>query len=83
MKEDSILKDFSDSSSVLVTILNSMFDAVYVVDRERRIIFWNQGAEELTGYGFEDVRGCRCSDDILNHIDENGTACCPDSQRQR
>jgi PAS domain S-box-containing protein len=76
MKEDSILKDFSDSSSVLVTILNSMFDAVYVVDRERRIIFWNQGAEELTGYGFEDVRGCRCSDDILNHIDENGTLLC-------
>jgi PAS domain S-box-containing protein len=76
MEQDSILNDFKDSNSVIVEILNSMFDAVYVVDRDRRILFWNKGAEELTGYRFEDVRGSRCSDDILNHIDENGTLLC-------
>jgi PAS domain S-box-containing protein len=47
-----------------------------VVDRDRKIIFWNRGAEEITGYSSEEVMGRRCSDDILNHIDENGILLC-------
>jgi PAS domain S-box-containing protein len=73
---ESILEDFSVADSVLVTVLNSIFDGIYVVDRDRRIIFWNRGAEEITGYSAEEVMGSRCSDDILNHIDENGILLC-------
>jgi len=62
-------------------VMNSIFDGVYIVDRDRRIIFWNRGAEEITGYTADEVAGRRCADNILNHIDENGrllcTAACP------
>src|SRR2546426_9517321 len=32
------------------TILESLQTGVYVVGREGRILFWNQGAEKITGY---------------------------------
>ena len=57
-------------------LLNSIFDGVYIVDTERRITFWNMGAEKITGYTGEEVIGKFCKDDILNHIDENGTLVC-------
>ena len=75
-KADSILEDFSVADSVLVTVLNSIFDGIYVVDKDRKIIFWNRGAEEITGYSAKEVMGRCCSDDILNHIDENGILLC-------
>lgn len=31
-------------------ILESLSTGVYVVDRERKILFWNDGAERITGY---------------------------------
>lgn len=76
MSQDPILSDFGEVDSVLSTILNSIFDGIYVVDKKRRIIFWNRGAEEITGYRADEVMGRRCSDDILNHIDENGVLLC-------
>jgi len=67
--------------TVLRAVMNSIFDGVYIVDRDRRIIFWNRGAQEITGYTAEEVVGRRCADNILNHIDENGrllcTSACP------
>ena len=57
-------------------LLNFIFDGVYIVDTERRIEFWNMGAEKITGYLAEEVVGKFCKDDILNHIDENGTLIC-------
>ena len=58
-KVEAILKDFSFADSVLVTILNSIFDGIYVVDKDRRIIFWNRGAEEITGFSAAEVMGKR------------------------
>lgn len=60
----------------LSIVLDSIYDAVYVVDRQRKIIFWNLAAEKMTGYSKAEVMGKRCSDDILNHIDENGMLLC-------
>ncbi|MBW2566512.1 MAG: PAS domain-containing protein, partial [Deltaproteobacteria bacterium] len=79
MGQNSILSDFGRGDSVLTTVLNSPFDGIYVVDSERRIVFWNRGAEEITGYRSEEVMGHRCSEDILNHIDENGILLCRSS----
>ncbi len=31
------------------TVLENLPTGVYVVDRERRILFWNDGAEQITG----------------------------------
>jgi PAS domain S-box-containing protein/diguanylate cyclase (GGDEF)-like protein len=62
------------------SILESLPSAVYLVDRDRRILLWNSGAEKLTGYLRQEVVGRLCWDDFLMHCDENqaclcGTAC--------
>lgn len=49
---------------------------MYFVDRERRILYWNDGAYRLTGYKAEELLGTRCQDDILSHVDSSGTNLC-------
>lgn len=57
-------------------LLNLLYDAVYVVDNERRIAYWNHGAEQLTGYSAQEVIGRSCRENILNHLDECGNLLC-------
>lgn len=57
-------------------VLNHLFDGVYIVDKERKILFWNKGAERITGYSAQDVEGKFCYDNILQHIDDKGTRLC-------
>jgi len=76
MDKKIIFEALRNKKSVLVSFLNTMFDAVYVIDRERNIVFWNKGAEKLTGYLSDDVVGKKCSDNILNHIDAKGNLLC-------
>lgn len=49
----------------------------YVVDKERRIVFWNRKAAEMTGYDNREVVGLRCADQVLNHVDRTGIQVCP------
>ena len=70
------LVDLQNPDSELVRALNSLYDGVYVVDPQRVILFWNQAAEDMTGYSLAEVVGKSCKDDILNHIDENGVLLC-------
>jgi len=57
-------------------ILDEITDGVYFVNNERVITYWNKAAEKVTGYNREEVTGKRCMDDILVHVDENGSALC-------
>src|SRR5579872_3298422 len=50
-------------------ILESLPSGVYVVDRERKLLFWNDGAERLTGYLRQEVIGRYCQDNLLMHCD--------------
>lgn len=59
-----------------MNLFDNMFDAVYFVDRERRITYWNKAAGRITGFEPHEVIGKHCSDDILIHIDERGTSLC-------
>jgi len=59
-------------------LLDHMSDGVYFVDRERRILFWNEQAVRLTGYRPEDVMGKFCQDEILCHVDGRGKRLCHD-----
>ena len=76
MNRDAIYLELKRTDSVLSTVLDSIFDGVYIVDRERRIIFWNRAAEEMSGYRKNEVMGRCCHDSMLNHIDEHGTLLC-------
>jgi len=57
-------------------LLDQLSDGVYFVDRERRITYWNRGAERLTGYRAEEVVGRTCADSILVHLDDDGNQLC-------
>jgi diguanylate cyclase (GGDEF)-like protein/PAS domain S-box-containing protein len=60
-------------------LLDNLYDGVYFMDAKRRITYWNQGAERLTGYENEEVVGCYCRENILEHVDEGGTRLCESS----
>jgi PAS domain S-box-containing protein/diguanylate cyclase (GGDEF)-like protein len=57
-------------------ILEILPHGVYVVDRERRLLFWNEGAEKITGYRSQEVIGRCCQDDLLMHCDTHGRVLC-------
>ena len=60
-------------------LLDRLDDCVYFVDRDRRLLFWNKAAEELTGFARSEVVGRRCPDNILCHADVNGRVRCTDA----
>lgn len=53
-----------------------LYESVYVVDKQRKIIFWNEGSERITGYTALEVTNSFCYHNILQHIDENGKHLC-------
>jgi diguanylate cyclase (GGDEF)-like protein/PAS domain S-box-containing protein len=57
-------------------VLDNIADGVYFCDRKRRITFWNQGAERITGYSAAEVEGQSCSGNLLVHVDEHGRSLC-------
>jgi len=57
-------------------ILDNLYDGVYFVDRQRRITYWNKGAERISGYKASQILGKRCLDNILNHVSEHGVQLC-------
>jgi PAS domain S-box-containing protein/diguanylate cyclase (GGDEF)-like protein len=63
-------------SDVYRLILESLEDGVYLVDSDRRIVYWNEGAERITGYLRQDVIGRHCADNILLHCSTAGVVFC-------
>lgn len=59
-------------------VLNHIKDGVYFVDKDRKLTFWNKKAEQITGFKASEILGRSCSDNILNHVDENGCQLCRD-----
>ena len=57
-------------------VLEGLPIGVYLVDRDRRIVLWNSGAERLTGYLRQEVIGRLCRDDLLMHCDEKQACLC-------
>jgi diguanylate cyclase (GGDEF)-like protein/PAS domain S-box-containing protein len=54
-----------DNPELFRTILETLPTGVYLVDRNRKILFWNEGAEEITGYLRQDVVGRFLRDHLL------------------
>lgn len=57
-------------------LLNLLADGVYITDTDRRIVFWNQAAQRITGWAAAEVVGHRCRDNILVHVDKDGHPLC-------
>ena len=59
-----------EDPSIYRAILESLQIGIYLVDREQRIVFWNDGAEKITGYLRHDVVGSFCRETAAG---QNGT----------
>ncbi|MFQ6131939.1 MAG: diguanylate cyclase [Armatimonadota bacterium] len=53
-------------------LVDNLEDGVCFCDRERRITYWNSGAERISGLSASEVVGSRFSEEILTHVDERG-----------
>ncbi len=62
------MPEFSDPS-IYQTVLDNLQTGVYMVDRSRRIRFWNEGAEQITGYLRQDVVGRFLREHLLARSD--------------
>jgi PAS domain S-box-containing protein len=57
-------------------VLDSVNAGVYVTDTERRIVYWNQTAQRITGWRPDEILGKQCLDQVLCHVDKDGRALC-------
>ncbi len=58
------------------TLLDDVSDGVYVVDLEKKIVFWSKGAERLTGFSSEEVKQGLCCESLLMHVDMDVVSIC-------
>ena len=60
------------------TLTDNLNQGIYFLDKDKKIIYWNQTAERITGYKAEEMIGKSCSDGFLMHINEEGKNLCND-----
>ncbi len=63
-------------NEVTTSLLDELFDGVYIIDRERKILFWNSGAETISGYNRSQMVGLFCHEGPLKHKDESDCYLC-------
>lgn len=66
MKLDGEMKQVLDNSIV----------GIYIADEERRIVYWNQEAERISGRSKEDMIGVKCHEGGLDHVNMEGEHLC-------
>ncbi len=77
MAELNILEVFQGvNRSFCNVVLNQVHDGITCVNKERRIIFWNKAAEQLTGIENSDAVGRVCSEDLPLFLDREGVSLC-------
>jgi diguanylate cyclase (GGDEF)-like protein/PAS domain S-box-containing protein len=54
----------------------NLSDGIYFVDRQRRITYWNRGAERISGHRADEVIGSFCHDNLPAHVDDRGCQLC-------
>jgi PAS domain S-box-containing protein len=57
-------------------ILDALQIGVSVLDLEKKIVFWSDGAEQITDYSRMDVLGHSCTENILLHCDQSKCEMC-------
>jgi diguanylate cyclase (GGDEF)-like protein/PAS domain S-box-containing protein len=70
------LRPSSGDPNIFRAILDSLQIGVYLLDRNGRIVFWNRGAERITGYQRHEVVGHLCKENILPDCGDHGCGLC-------
>lgn len=60
-----------DDPEILRGVLEDLPSGVYLVGRDGKILFWNYGAERITGHLRQDVAGHACREDFLGTTEGN------------
>ncbi len=60
------------------SLVDNLYDGVYFVNADRRITYWNKGAERITGHPAQSVIGRFCNDNVLDHVTDDGQYFCTD-----
>ncbi|MDX9691681.1 MAG: PAS domain-containing protein, partial [Acholeplasmataceae bacterium] len=63
---------------VMKKIFDVFHEAVYIVDKERKILYFNPVAEKISGFHKDEIVGKHCFNNTLNHIDDTGKKLCLD-----
>lgn len=58
-----------EQPEIFRNVLESLQTGVYFVDRDQKILFWNDGAEKITGYRRHEVVGSFCRENIIAAVD--------------
>jgi diguanylate cyclase (GGDEF)-like protein/PAS domain S-box-containing protein len=58
-----------EQPEIFRNVLESLQTGVYFVDRDQKILFWNDGAEKITGYLRHEVVGAFCRENLIAAAD--------------
>ncbi|MBZ5589691.1 MAG: diguanylate cyclase [Acidobacteriia bacterium] len=58
------------------TVVDNLWEGVFIVDRSKRLRYWSRGAERLTGYSVADMAGKPACDAFPIHELDDGTPLC-------
>jgi len=72
--DGSVPEEARIDADLLKAILDYVDDGVCLLDREDRVLYWNHGAERITGYLAQEVFGRRCREDLWLCHDNEGDA---------
>src|SRR5271169_6210646 len=70
------IRELISENHYLSTIINSANEGIYVTDRDRKFLIWNDATERITGFKREEVIGKYCHNNILDHTNEEGASLC-------
>jgi PAS domain S-box-containing protein len=59
-----------------VQVLENIENGIFVVDRNRRVIYWNEGASLITGYPGVTMLNSYCYDNLLDEVNDSGDSIC-------
>ncbi len=62
----------------LKILFESFHEAIYIVDKERKILYFNPAASQISGFEKDEMINTFCFDNKLNHVDEKGKKLCLD-----
>lgn len=63
-------------NELLYGIFDRVNEGVYILDLNKKIVYWNAAAERISGFSAKEVIGKGCSENVLVHIDGSGKQLC-------
>jgi diguanylate cyclase (GGDEF)-like protein/PAS domain S-box-containing protein len=79
MAEHNILELFSGATKSLCNlVLNQAQDGIACLSKDRKTIFWNKAAEQMTGFESSEILGKPCFEELSLFVDREGVNICRD-----